>query len=325
MTPRPARRPAQTLSAVAAAAVLALAGCSSSGSADSSSSSSASGPLADVKVTGGSTDASPKVDLGTKPLSVNETSTRVLKEGDGAKTTANEVVVTDYLVLNGKDGSTLDATYPQKPLGFDLSSQNLLPGLKKALTGQKLGSRLLVAVPPKDAFGDQGNAQLKVGAKDTLLFVVDLRSTVKPLEQAKGAAVAPKPGLPKVTWKDGKPASFDMPSGKPPKATVVQPLIRGTGDKLAKGDTVRVTYTGALYRNGKVFDSSFTHGGTFDYTLGQGQVINAWDSKLIGQTVGSRVLLVVPPKDGYGASGSQDGSIKGSDTIVFVIDILAAY
>ncbi len=318
----------RALPAVAVAAALALAGCSSdsggSGSGDSSTT-AASGALSGVTVTGGSADASPKVKVDSTPLKVDSTQTEVLKEGKGKKTTGDEVVLTDYLVLNGKDGSTLDATYPQKPLGFDLSSQTLLPGLKKALTGQKIGSRLLVAVPPKDAFGDQGNAQLKISGKDTLLFVLDLRGTVNPLDKAQGSKVAPKPGLPKVTWKDGKPASFDMPQGDPPKNTVVQPLIKGDGTKVSKGDTVRVTYTGALYRNGKVFDSSFNHGGTFDFTVGQGQVIKAWDTGLVGHKVGSRLLLVVPPKDGYGASGSQDGSIKGSDTIVFVIDVLAAY
>jgi len=53
-------------------------------------------------------------------------------------------------------------------------------------------------------------------------------------------------------------------------------------------------------------------------------VIKAWDSQLVGQPVGSRVLLVVPPADGYGAAGSPP-KISGTDTLVFVVDILAAY
>ena len=36
------------------------------------------------------------------------------------------------------------------------------------------------------------------------------------------------------------------------------------------------------------------------------------------------MLLVIPPKDGYGAAGSGD-KIKGTDTLVFVVDILDAY
>jgi peptidylprolyl isomerase len=44
---------------------------------------------------------------------------------------------------------------------------------------------------------------------------------------------------------------------------------------------------------------------------------------LVGQPVGSQVLLVVPPDKGY-PEGSPDGSIKPGDTLVFVVDILDA-
>ena len=64
--------------------------------------------------------------------------------------------------------------------------------------------------------------------------------------------------------------------------------------------------------------------GYFETVIGQKQVISAWDTQLVGKKVGSRVLMVVPPKDGYGAAGSPP-KIKGTDTLVFVVDILAAY
>jgi peptidylprolyl isomerase len=34
---------------------------------------------------------------------------------------------------------------------------------------------------------------------------------------------------------------------------------------------------------------------------------------------------VVPPADGYGKSGSSSAGIKGTDTLVFVVDILGTY
>ena len=52
--------------------------------------------------------------------------------------------------------------------------------------------------------------------------------------------------------------------------------------------------------------------------------IAGWDEGIVGQTVGSQVLLVVPPYKGYGTTGTSDGSIKGTDTLVFVVDILDA-
>ena len=36
------------------------------------------------------------------------------------------------------------------------------------------------------------------------------------------------------------------------------------------------------------------------------------------------MLLIVPPVDGYGAAGSPP-KISGTDTLVFVVDILAAF
>ena len=36
-------------------------------------------------------------------------------------------------------------------------------------------------------------------------------------------------------------------------------------------------------------------------------------------------MLVIPPADGYGKAGSPQAQIKGTDTLVFVVDILGAF
>ena len=125
----------------------------------------------------------------------------------------------------------------------------------------------------------------------------------------------------------GEPATITVPKGaKAPAKTVVQPLIPGEGAAVKAGQTVRVAYTGALYKDGSVFDSSANRPEEpyFEFPLGQGGVIKGWDAGLAGQPVGSRVLLVIPPADGYGEAGSPP-KISGTDTLVFVVDILAAY
>ena len=53
-------------------------------------------------------------------------------------------------------------------------------------------------------------------------------------------------------------------------------------------------------------------------------MIPGWDKGLVGQTVGSRVLLVIPPGDAYGSAGQSQAGIKGTDTLVFVVDIISA-
>ena len=133
--------------------------------------------------------------------------------------------------------------------------------------------------------------------------------------------------LPKVTRaKNGEP-SIDMNGQGSVDSLISQTLIKGNGAKLTDKNTVVVKYTGWL-TNGKQFDSSWDRDSTIDADLfsdssGQHQVIEGWQKGLVGQTVGSQVLLVIPPDQAYG--DKEQGPIPANSTLVFVIDILAAY
>jgi len=61
--------------------------------------------------------------------------------------------------------------------------------------GLQKGARVLVAMPPKDAFGTQGNAEIKVAGTDTVVFLMDVLGATKPLASAEGKEVAPAKGL----------------------------------------------------------------------------------------------------------------------------------
>jgi len=274
-------------------------------------------------ITVGGTDKAPTVTFKTKPLSVKVTTTKVITAGKGAKLSKDNSILFNYLLFNGKDGKQIQTSFGKQTAGLDLSSASLLPGLGKGLTGQPIGSRLLVAIPPVDAFGAQGNAQAGFGPTDTVVFFIDLVSASTPLKTATGAAVAPKAGLPTATVDGAKAAVIKVPKTPAPTTLVIQPLIKGSGPVVKSGQTIKVNYTGVLWKNGKKFDASGDHGAAFDTAIGKGQVITGWDKGLVGQTVGSRILLVVPPAEGYGAKGSPP-LIGPKDTLVFVIDILAA-
>ena len=60
------------------------------------------------------------------------------------------------------------------------------------------------------------------------------------------------------------------------------------------------------------------------FAIGVGQVVPGWDKTLVGAKIGSRMILAIPPADGYGAKGNPKAGIKGTDTLYFVVDILAA-
>ena len=105
---------------------------------------------------------------------------------------------------------------------------------------------------------------------------------------------------------------------------MVQPLIVGDGPAVESGQTVTVQYVGVKWSDGSVFDSSWERGEPVDFPVGTGGVIAGFEEGLIGQTVGSRVMLIIPPDKGYGEQGNTQAGISGTETLVFVIDILAA-
>jgi peptidylprolyl isomerase len=135
--------------------------------------------------------------------------------------------------------------------------------------------------------------------------------------------VEPVEGLPTVELAEDGAPTITVPDTEPPTELVAQPLIEGEGAEVEAGQRITVHYTGVLWDDGETFDSSWERGSPATFDIGTGAVIPGWDEGLVGQTVGSQVLLVVPPDKGY-PEGSPDGSIEAGDTIVFVVDILDA-
>lgn len=286
-----------------------------------------SAELQGVKIEGAGT-ATPKIVPPATPFTVSSAGFRVVEPGKGDQITAEHSVDAHLLVLNGKDGKTIQSLQGPKVATLQMSDESLQPMIRTALVGQQVGSKVLVAIPGKEVFGDQGNPQVGVAAGDTVLFFFDVTAAKKPLTEATGTPVAPKPGLPTVTM--GKtpsdPATITVPKSAPPKETVSQVLIQGNGPVVQKGQTVRVSYTGVTWANpSKPFDYSGKSPQKYaEFPIGTGNLIKAWDKSLVGQKVGSRLLVIAPPADGYGAAGQPDAGIKGTDTLVFVLDILDA-
>lgn len=114
-----------------------------------------------------------------------------------------------------------------------------------------------------------------------------------------------------------------VPGGDPPSELEVTTLVQGEGDTVEAGDLLVVDYTGVLWDTGEEFDSSWGRGQPAAFGIGVDQVIDGWDEGLVGQSVGSRVQLVIPPELGY---GDQDqGTIPPNSTLVFVVDIRDAF
>jgi peptidylprolyl isomerase len=263
----------------------------------------------------------------TIPAEVAATSlyTKTLIQGSGAPLTTKESLLGNFVLYDwsGTTHKLLGSTYSSgSPTLF---AGSMLPGLEKALIGQKAGSRVLAVIPPADGFGPTGNSQIHVGANDTLVFVIDMLQDIGNTAGVTGTQTTNGgTGLPTVTPATGKAPTIKVPATTPPTKLQVKTLLKGKGPKVASGDYIVVQYTGVNWRTKKVFDSSWSRSEPFALNIGVGQVVKGWDTGLVGQTVGSRVLLVIPPAEGYGKAGSSQAGIKGTDTLVFVVDILTA-
>jgi FKBP-type peptidyl-prolyl cis-trans isomerase len=251
-----------------------------------------------------------------------------LIQGGGTRMTSSDGLIGNYIAYDWS-GTT------HKQLGSSYSSGSralfvgqLLPGLAKALVGQRAGSRVFAVIPPADAFGSAGNSQEGIGPNDTLVFVIDMISTfgsasVPGTQASDGGGSLPTVSPPAPGSPSGP--TITIPSGVTPPGTLqVRTLIKGTGPVVQSGQDIAVQYTGVIWRTGEVFDSSWSSKTPLTTVIGSGQVIKGWDNGLVGQTVGSRVMLVVPPADAYGSAGSSQVGINGTDTLVFAVDILAA-
>jgi peptidylprolyl isomerase len=266
-----------------------------------------------VTVTGGFGET-PKVKVDS-PWAIDKTRTKVLDASKGPAVGEGQGVEVNYYGVNGRTGKKFDESFSTgQPIAFSLAQ--VVPGFSKGLVGQHKGSRVLIAMPGPDGYDPMGgNPQAGIEVGDTLIFVVDLVDVQ--LAGPEGSAVQPKAGLPTVTDNGGKP-EITIPESNPPTSLEVQPLIKGKGKKIGANDTVTFNYVWVRWSDGKVLEESYS-----------GKPANAPLSGLLpgmvkgleGQTVGSRVLLVIPPADGY-PDGNATPSIKPGEALVMVVDLL---
>jgi peptidylprolyl isomerase len=321
--------------AAAAVSVLALGACgtpdpgaSASPSADPSAVPSSSGTptptptpakvkpskdLSAVKASG-AYGKEPKVEF-KAPWGIEETKTQVLSEGNGAKVPDAGPVEVNYYGVNGRTGKVFDESFSGgKSIAFNVDE--VIAGFKKGLVGQKQGSRVVIAMPGKDGYDASGGTQdgsIQVG--DTLIFVVDIVAI--PLTGPQGDAVKPAAGLPTVADKDGKP-EITIPKSDPPKDLKAQPLIKGKGKKIAETDQVTINYRWVAWKDGRLLEETY---GAKPATTALSGLLPGMVKGLTGQTVGSRVLLVVPPSQGY-PDGNEKPKIEKGETLVLVVDLL---
>ncbi|MDT0305968.1 FKBP-type peptidyl-prolyl cis-trans isomerase [Streptomyces sp. DSM 44917] len=292
------------------------------------------GPLARVT---GELGRSPEIELNEDARAGDEAVADVLSAGDGAVIEEGDYLRVDVVGQLAENGTPLLDTWnaagddPEAPhqqvivqAGVD---SYMRANVTRPLIGLTAGSRVKIEGQAGDMLGD-GIADAGIDAEDGVVWVFDLvaASRVDPHGEAQGEQAPTEEGLPEVEAGGGEAATITVPEGQdPPEELAQQVLIEGDGAEVEAGQGVAVQYTGVLWDGGEQFDSSWDRESASAFQIGTGAVVDGWDEGLVGKRVGDRVLLVVPPDMGYGDEEAGDGAIPAGSTLVFVVDILAAF
>jgi hypothetical protein len=306
------------LSAAALSALL-LAGCTAAPSASdpsSSPSASAAADLCGAIVKSGEASEAVKVegDAGTEstatftaPLDVKELQSTEVDKGSGDPIAAGDVVQFALSAYDATSGEKLGA----QGYNNDLLPQQISPDsvLGQVVGCAKPGSRFVAAFP---ASQDQGSS--------AQVYIIDVIGTVP--TAATGEDQAPVDGMPTVELdKTGAP-TVTLPDGDIPTEFKKATLKKGDGAVVAAGDSVLVQYHGVSWDTGDVFDESWGKQ-PLTFTVGSG-VVQGFSDAVTGETVGSQVIAVLPPSVAYGDKSDTNTNPLAGQTLVFVVDILAA-
>jgi len=243
---------------------------------------------------GGERDGAPTITIPCGPAP-DELKITDLTEGDGDAVAEGSLAEVDYVGANWSNGKVFDASYGREPFSVAVGAGQVIQGWDQGLVGMKVGGKRQLVIPPALGYGDR--AQGDIGANETLIFVIELRSVLTP------------------------PATPAPVEGGTVDRLVSTDLVTGTGDEVTPGDNVRVHYIGVHGASGEVFDSSWERGEPFTVQVGAGQVIQGWDDGLPGMHVGGRRRLEIPGSLAYGPDG-RPPTIGPDETLVFVVDVV---
>ncbi|WP_448006284.1 FKBP-type peptidyl-prolyl cis-trans isomerase [Agromyces bauzanensis] len=298
--------------ALAATAALVLAGCAGGSEPDAPETTAAadcmdlsSGSLSDGVTVEGDFGAVPTATF-TTPLEADELERTVLVEGDGDDTASGEVVNAIVSAFSGTSGEQLFSQPATITAGDETVFEAFLAGIDCVPTG----SRTVTVAPAATLYGDQGNETIGVAPGETVVIVVDVQEPLKPAEWTED--------VPEVEFgAEGESPTVTLPATPPPAEFQLKVLEEGDGDEVQTGDNVTLHYQGTSWDTGEVFDQSY---GGEPAQFATDQVIQGFGAALVGQKVGTKLIVTIPPQYAYGTEQSEQNPL-GGQTLVFLVEI----
>ncbi|MDR0435458.1 MAG: FKBP-type peptidyl-prolyl cis-trans isomerase [Propionibacteriaceae bacterium] len=269
--------------------------------------------LDQIMVSGTALGVEPEVSFDT-PLRADTTLIATLVKGTGPAAHEDGIIGIFYAGYNTRDGEKFDGNYGDSPyMGY---ANGFIDGFTKALVGQTVGSRILVAITSADGYVEgRPTAGIEVG--DTLVFVIDLVDGQ--YYEPTGTTVTDGNDYAIVNLDNEVPIPQSRPGVAAPTETVVTTLVKGVDARqVTATDYAVVNYVEVNYATGAVLSGSY---GSNSVVAQLNTLISGWQKGLLGQSVGSRVLLVVPPADAY-PDGDTARGLEPGQTLLYVVDIL---
>nr|WP_216843396.1 FKBP-type peptidyl-prolyl cis-trans isomerase [Phytoactinopolyspora alkaliphila] len=286
----------------------------------------------------------------------SELEVEVLSEGDGSEVGADDFVIAHYLgqTWEPRDPADIPEQPPAAgdeeteeeetedgdgpvPYVFDnsydrgavsgFSLNRVIEGWKEGLAGQKVGSRVLLSIPPAMGYGVPEGEEAPEGqephdlSEDTLVFIVDIVESVAPDAAASGTVVDDLPdGLPSVEGTDSGAPTVEFGDAEAPDESDTTILVRGEGAELA--DNVVVHLMEVPYDQPDAMQSTWDMGMPEQIPVEGLASLPGWDGVSEELTVGSRILTRISGPDSV-PEGSEEGAEERP--LVLVVDILATY
>lgn len=260
------------------------------------------------------------------PLKTTGRELSVIIPGEGPPAEVGGSLDFDASAFLGATGELITATsyQPRNPSRrlIDPESDDFI---SSALACAKPGSTLVATTTIEDVFGPIPEDD-SVQNDSTVVIVIDVRNTYA--NKATGSARLPQSGMPTVVTSPDGTHGVSFPNAPAPTELRVSVLKQGVGKAIEEGDFVTTHFTGLTWNTQQVFISSFAGGAPL--SLVATDIFTATDSvgvipgiarALIGQTVGSQVLVTIPPELGYPAGQAPPG-VPDNATLVYVFDIL---
>ncbi|MGI8678676.1 MAG: FKBP-type peptidyl-prolyl cis-trans isomerase [Jatrophihabitans sp.] len=201
---------------------------------------------------------------------------------------------------------------------------------------------IAVIVVATGGSGNNKNTADKTGSVSSAAARPTTTPSTQPAAQPPVALPAPpacaKPSAAKTVTFDGvtvlnptdltkDPKARSM-SATAPRSLLCQDLVVGKGKPASAKSSVTVQYSGLLYKNGTVFDSSWSGGQAATFSLAPGSVIDGFsqgiggNGKVTPMREGGRRILIMPSELGY--KNQAQGSVPANAALVFVVDLVRA-